>query len=209
MNIKKIKRIKFWLSINSCCPFILLFLLKFQSDNIQKLIPEFKFWKFTIPSPYASYFAYIIIIITMMLILSVITKLLLHEIKKHFDQDKLKVVFKTDNSEEPISDLAPASDSFIITYLGLFFVALSIPDSNLILAIFLFIILLIIFSKTQSYFYNPIFLILGFNFYFINNSSNRKLLIITKDKTIEQIAEKNFTNLRRINDLTYIDMGDA
>ena len=140
-----------------------------------------------------------------MLFLHGITKILLHQINKYFDKDHLKVIFKSENKEDKTSNISSANDSFIITYLGLFFVALSIPDSNIILAVFLFIALLIIFGKTQSYFYNPIFLFCGFNFYFINNTSNKKILIITKDKDLGHLAEKDFSNLRRINDLTYID----
>lgn len=208
MNTNKIRKIKFWLSINSCCPFILIFLLKFKSDEIPNFIPDLSFRKLTIPSVYASSIAYIIIIIFMLLVIFAITKILLHQIKKYFDKDQLKVIFKTENNEDKISELYPANDSFIITYLGLFFVALSIPDKNIVLAVFLFIILLKIFSKTQSYFYNPVFVFCGFNFYFITNTLNKKILIITKDKSLELLAEKTFSNLRRINDLTYIDFGD-
>lgn len=102
-----------------------------------------------------------------------------------------------------ISVIEPANDAFLPSYLGYFFVALSAPN----IAVFLYvfgIICVFIYHSRISYF-NPIFLLIGFNFYYITTNNNTKILVITQ-KQLKEPKNAEFNNLKRINNYTFMDM---
>lgn len=102
-----------------------------------------------------------------------------------------------------ISVIEPANDAFLPSYLGYFFVALSIPNIDVFLFVF-GIICIVIFYSRVSYF-NPIFFLFGFNFYYIVNNKNIKVLLITR-RQLKDPEKLIFNNLKRINNYTFIDM---
>ena len=102
-----------------------------------------------------------------------------------------------------LSAIEPVNDRFLPSYLGYFFVALSIPTFKIFFIVFA-IIAIFIYSSRVSYF-NPMFFILKFNFYFVVNSKNIKILLITK-KQLKDPATASFNNLKRINNYTFIDI---
>ena len=64
-----------------------------------------------------------------------------------------------------------------------------------------------IFYSRISYF-NPIFFLFGFNFYYIMNNKNIKVLLITR-RQLKEPKNAVFNNLKRINNYTFIDMGQV
>lgn len=102
-----------------------------------------------------------------------------------------------------ISVIEPANDAFLPSYLGYFFVALSIPNIEVFLYVFGIIYIFIFYSRI-SYF-NPIFFLFGFNFYYLVNNKNIKVLLITR-KQIKEPKSAAFNNLKRINNYTFMDM---
>lgn len=102
-----------------------------------------------------------------------------------------------------ISVIEPANDAFLPSYLGYFFVALSIPNIEVFLYVFGIICIFIFYSRI-SYF-NPIFFLFGFNFYYLVNNKNIKVLLITR-KQIKEPKSAAFDNLKRINNYTFMDM---
>lgn len=102
-----------------------------------------------------------------------------------------------------ISVIEPANDAFLPSYLGYFFVALSAPNIEVFLYVFV-IICIFIYHSRISYF-NPIFFLIGFNFYYITNNKNNKVLIITR-KQLKEPKNVEFKNLKRINNYTFMDM---
>jgi len=102
-----------------------------------------------------------------------------------------------------ISIIEPANDAFLPSYLGYFFVALSIPNIEVFLYVFGIICIFIFYSRI-SYF-NPIFFLFGFNFYYIMNNKNIKVLLITR-KQLKEPKNAAFNNLKRINNYTFMDM---
>ncbi|AGB49540.1 hypothetical protein Metho_1318 [Methanomethylovorans hollandica DSM 15978] len=103
-----------------------------------------------------------------------------------------------------ISVIEPANDAFLPSYLGYFFVALSAPNIEVFLYVF-GIICIFIYHSRISYF-NPIFLLIGFNFYYIKTNNNTKILVITQ-KQLKEPKNAEFENLKRINNYTFMDMG--
>ena len=102
-----------------------------------------------------------------------------------------------------ISVVEPANDSFLPSYLGYFFVALSVPNIDVFFYVFGIIFIFIFYSRI-SYF-NPIFFLFGFNFYYIMNNKNIKVLLITR-RQLKEPKNAVFNNLKRINNYTFIDM---
>lgn len=100
-----------------------------------------------------------------------------------------------------ITTIETANDAFLPSYLGYFFVALSIGNIDTFLYVFGMIFIFIFFSKI-SYF-NPVFLIFGYKFFHLTNSSGLKIVVITK-KELKIPLEVEFHNLKRINNYTFI-----
>ena len=101
-----------------------------------------------------------------------------------------------------IESIEPANDSFLPSYLGYFFVALSINDVEVFCWVFGLIFIFIFYSKI-SYF-NPIFFILGYNFYYLVNNNRVKILVITK-RELKKPSDVEFETIKRINNYTFIN----
>jgi hypothetical protein len=94
-----------------------------------------------------------------------------------------------------------ANDAFLPSYLGYFFVALSISDIDTFIYVFSLIFIFIFFSKI-SYF-NPIFLLFGYKFFHLTDNTGLKIVVITKLE-LKAPQEVEFHNLKRINNYTFI-----
>lgn len=105
--------------------------------------------------------------------------------------------------EDTLTNIEPANDAFLPSYLGYFFVALSVPDIEMFFVIFGIIAIFIYYSRI-SYF-NPIFFIFGFKFFYVINSNNVKVLLITK-KELKTTQSASFSYLKRITNYTFIDI---
>jgi hypothetical protein len=106
-------------------------------------------------------------------------------------------------ADRSISEIELANNSFLPTYLGYFFVSLGVNDVPTLTVVFLIIYVFTFLS--QSLYFNPIFLLFGYQFYFIKTTNNIKIFLITK-KHLKKPGDDGFDNLRRINDYTFIDM---
>ena len=100
-----------------------------------------------------------------------------------------------------------ANDAYLPSYLGYFFVALSIPTKDNLTLTFVFLILFLFVFCSQALYYNPLFLILGYKFYYVTNSKNMKIFIISK-RELRISNNVSFNKLKRINDYTFIDKED-
>lgn len=109
-----------------------------------------------------------------------------------------------DSIENGIENVELANDSYLPSYLGYFFVALSIPGENMIALYLIFGMLLVFLLCSQNLYYNPLFLLFGYKFYYLTKSNGMKILLISKRKIV-QVKGLEFNNLRRINDFTFID----
>lgn len=102
-----------------------------------------------------------------------------------------------------IKEVELASHSFLANYLGYFFVGLSIP--NITTLIYVYIVILIFTHLSHALSFNPMFLLFGYQFYFVTGLDGTKIFLITKqDMKCYKDAELN--DLRKINDFTFIDM---
>ncbi len=102
-----------------------------------------------------------------------------------------------------IKSIEISNNDFLANYLAFFFVALSVNDSLTFFVVF-GITLVFTFVSRVSYF-NPVFLIFGFTFYYVVIDDNIKIMLISKQKIKSPKAFDEIL-VRRINDYTFIEI---
>ena len=112
--------------------------------------------------------------------------------------------FLDNDSMKPgdIKEIEQANNAFLPSYLGYFFVALSVPYCDTL--IFVFAILFVFTFLSQTLYFNPLFLIFSYHFYYLTTDNNIKIFVITT-KTLKDPSNLNFPMLKRINNFTFID----
>ncbi len=196
--LEKMKKtlVNIFLSLDALLPMLYVFLIKENTDLIFKspfkecllnILNENLLKKIIPYKPYVLAGIYLVILV-------VFSKILLIILKKISTTDKIQ--------EGSVEELEIAIDSFLPSYLGYFFVALSIPDFKTFWILFILIYLFVYKSKLSHF--NPILLILGYKYYYFT-SKGIKSLIITKRK-FRNPKEIEIEKLIRINDYTFIDI---
>ena len=109
---------------------------------------------------------------------------------------------RRDTIEGGIEEIEVANNSYLPTYLGYFFIALGVNDVSTLLWVFLIIFIFTYFS--QNLYFNPMFLLFDYKFYYITTTKGMKLFIISK-KNIKSKEGLAFNEIGRINDYTFID----
>ena len=102
-----------------------------------------------------------------------------------------------------VVEIETSNNDFLANYLAFFFVALSIKDLTTFYLVFIMTMLFTFFSRV-SYF-NPIFLVFGYNFYYIRTGENIKVMLISKQK-LKNPKNIDELSVKRINDYTYIEV---
>lgn len=106
-------------------------------------------------------------------------------------------------SQGSIKEIEQANDAFLPSYLGYFFVALSVPNFQIFCIVFAIIVILIFFSRAA--YFNPLYFLFGFRFYYVVTARNVKILIISKRK-LKTPEEASFSRIKRVNDFTFLDL---
>lgn len=102
---------------------------------------------------------------------------------------------------DEVNSIEEISNNFLPSYLGYFFVGLSINTDETFWYIF---ILVVIFTYlSQSNYFNPIFLLLGYSFYSAVTPNNKKIILISKDILATPDDVISFS-VKRINTFTFI-----
>lgn len=97
-----------------------------------------------------------------------------------------------------------ANNSFLPSYLGYFFVALSIGDSDTLF--FVYGVLFAFTFLSQALYFNPLFLLFGFEFYNITTKNGATIFLITRNQ-YKTPAEVEISEAYRINNYTFIERG--
>lgn len=147
-------------------------------------------YRFDFLNSFPKYISWILFI-SIPIILTAISFLIARELPK----DELK--------STSIKEIELANNNFLPSYLGYFFVSLAVDDIPTLIIVFS--IILVFTFLSQTLYYNPIFLIFGYDFYFIKTSQNVKIFLITK-KRLKIPGNDGFENLKRINNYTFIDL---
>lgn len=99
-------------------------------------------------------------------------------------------------------ELELADNQFLPVYLGYFFVSLSINDRKTFLFVFAIVYIFTLVSQTQ--YFNPTLLLLGYHYYNIVTEADTKVLVILRGKVIRNKNNLCLDNLKRINNTTFI-----
>jgi len=103
-----------------------------------------------------------------------------------------------------IVSIEHANNSFLPSYLGYFFVALSV--GNLETLAFVYIVLFIFTFLSQALYFNPLFLLYGFEFYNITTKNGASIFLISRQK-FKIPVDIDISTAYRINNYTFIERG--
>ena len=129
----------------------------------------------------------------LLLAIPIIISLITIGIAKHIEPEQL-----TECEEFGLAD-----NDFLPIYLGYFFVSLSIGD-NITMGI-LYVIVFVFTFLSQTQYFNPIFLLLGYHYYHILTPKGSRIFVIAHGPVIRSRENIDFQHLRRINDTTFIE----
>lgn len=101
-----------------------------------------------------------------------------------------------------VKEIESANNAYLPSYLGYFFVAVSVNDVDTL--IWIYIIIFLFIFNSQTLFFNPMFLLFGYKFYYISMESGMKMFVISR-KEIKHLRNVKFDKIQRINDYTFID----
>jgi hypothetical protein len=115
-------------------------------------------------------------------------------LKKHLSDDSI---------EKHPKHIEQANNSFLPSYLGYFFVALSIPNLETLWFVYFMVFVFTFYS--QTIYFNPMFLVYGYRFYNVTTDSGVEIFLISK-RQIKAADGLVFGSLKRINNFTFIDI---
>ncbi|WP_433741154.1 hypothetical protein [Pseudomonas putida] len=103
-----------------------------------------------------------------------------------------------------VESIDHANNSFLPSYLGYFFVALSVPNWETLF--FVYGVLFVFTYRSQALYFNPLFLLYGYEFYNITTNARASIFLISRTRyklPAHIVIEKAY----RINDYTFIERG--
>ena len=115
--------------------------------------------------------------------------------------------FFGDDTLNECQEFSLADNEFLPTYLGYFFVSLSVPNDSVMVYLYFIVFVFTFLSQTQ--YFNPIFLVFGYHYYHILTKQGTRVFVITKGNVFRNKNDIVFENLKRINDTTYIQFKEG
>lgn len=103
-----------------------------------------------------------------------------------------------------VATIDHANNSFLPSYLGYFFVALSIDNWETL--IFVYGVLFIFTFLSQALYFNPLFLLFGFEFYNITTRNGAAIFLISRHR-YKVPSDIDIPLAFRINNYTFIERG--
>jgi len=107
-----------------------------------------------------------------------------------------------DDSLSGCHECSLADNEFLPVYLGYFFVSLSVPDNITMGFLYGIVFVFTWFSQTQ--YFNPLYLLLGYHYYHVLTKERTRIFIIVRGNVIRNRKEMSFEHLKRLNDTTYL-----
>lgn len=107
-----------------------------------------------------------------------------------------------DDSLSGCREISLADNAFIPTYLGYFFVSLSVPDN--ITMIFMYLIIFVFTWLSQTQYFNPLYMLFGYHYYHVTTVQGTKIFVIAHGSVIRNREDMKFEKIKRVNDTTYL-----
>jgi len=177
------------LTFNATSLLVIIFLIQKEYDLAYFLDDSsYSVWAEQLPKP-ASYLAFLLIPILSTRVSIALSSLLGKDEFKHGE---------TINIEH-------ANNSFLPSYLGYFFVALSINNWETLW--FVYAILFTFTFLSQALYFNPLFLLYRYEFYNITTKNGTCIFLISQQK-YKKPDDVTISKAYRINDYTFIEKGN-
>ncbi|MEI2988527.1 MAG: hypothetical protein V8T22_05585 [Oscillospiraceae bacterium] len=112
--------------------------------------------------------------------------------------------FSPENISGGCEDIEEAQNDFLSDYLGYFFIGIGIDDYKVLIMVYLIIFIFTFLSQRKLF--NPLLLLMGYKYYNITTTNGIMMFLISR-KELRSSDEVEFDSLRRINDMSYIDVG--
>ena len=170
------------LTFNATSLLLIIFLVQ-NYQTLEKFIPALT--QFNLPG-WISYAAYLAVPIA----LTGISIFLI----SHLGKDEFK--------KGEVESIEHANNSFLPSYLGYFFVALGI--SNWEVMWFVYVVLFVFTSLSQALYFNPLFLLFGYEFYNIKTKNGTAIFLISRHQ-YKQPGDIEIATAYRINNYTFIE----
>jgi hypothetical protein len=103
-----------------------------------------------------------------------------------------------------VASIEHANNSFLPSYLGYFFVALSIGNWETLW--FVYGVLFVFTFLSQALYFNPLFLLFGYEFYNIATKNGTAIFLISKER-YKKPDDIQIPLAYRINNYTFIERG--
>lgn len=174
------------LTFNATSLLVIIFLIQ-KGYTLQHLLPEMSRFSLVAALPDSvSYFFYFLI------------PVLLTRLSMFLSGFLGKDSFRKGETES----IEYANNSFLPSYLGYFFVALSVTNGETLC--FVYGILFIFTFLSQALYFNPLFLLFGYEFYNVKTRNGVTLFLISYRK-YKRPSEIEIEQVLRINDYTFIE----
>lgn len=111
--------------------------------------------------------------------------------------------FSVDNIVGGCVDIEEAHNDFLANYLGYVFIGVGVDDS--LVLVMVYVIIFVLTFAVQSKCFNPVLLIFGYKYYDVITSEGTKVFVVTR-RNLRTPDEVEFDNLRRINNMSYIEI---
>lgn len=113
--------------------------------------------------------------------------------------------FLGEDSLQKCEEYSLADNEFLPTYLGYFFLSVSVSELSTMIVIYLIVFVFTYLSQTQ--YFNPLYLMFGYHYYHILTPQGTRVFVIARGKVIRNKENIIFNHLKRMNDTTYIERG--
>lgn len=171
------------LTFNATSLLVIVFLVK-KGCTLEQLLPQYE--DLTNFPHYASYLSYLAIPMFLTWLSIILSSQL----------------GKDDFESGNVTSIEHANNSFLPSYLGYFFVALSIPNFETL--IFVYGLLFVFTFLSQALYFNPLFLLFGFEFYNITTKNGAAIFLISH-RSYKTPQEIDIKKAHRINSYTYME----
>lgn len=103
---------------------------------------------------------------------------------------------------DSIQSIGHANNSFLPSYLGYFFVALSVPDLETL--IYVYAVVFVFTYLSQALYFNPLFLLFGYNFYDATTKGGTSVFLISNSE-YRNPRDVQIPIAHRINGFTFLE----
>lgn len=113
-------------------------------------------------------------------------------------------LFCSNDNVSNCENIDEVNNDFLANYLGYFFIGIGLDNCHTLA--WIYIILFIFTFASQTQFFNPMLLLIGYKYYYITTDKGTKIMIISR-QTYRNAKELQTENLKRLSDTAFIEFG--